>query len=101
MKITKFDRLMKVYSDLATELKSIENELVKAILDSWSKSFKQMDSFLQTKEVQRSQMNSGLEQGLRDLPDLFSDLPQPEKDRALSILMRVVNAALPGFYKKR
>jgi hypothetical protein len=98
MKMTKFDRLMKVYFELSEEFQVLEDEMAKTILNSWATSFKQMDTFLEAKEVRRSQMNSGLEQGLRELPELLSDLPKEERELALSKLYRVMDNNIPDFY---
>jgi hypothetical protein len=98
MKMTKFDKLMKVYLELSEEFQALEGEVAKTILDSWDTSFKQMDTFLEAKEVRKSQMNSGLEQGLRELPELLSDLPKDERELALSKLYQVMDNNIPGFY---
>jgi len=38
-------------------------------LRAWDVSFKQMDNYLLSKQVTKSQVSSGLRQGLKDLPE--------------------------------
>lgn len=43
-------------------------------------------------------MNSGLQQGLKELPDLLSDLPDKEREIALLKLYKVMDKNIPDFY---
>tara|TARA_B100001063_G_C16578650_1_gene459609 strand:+ start:76 stop:462 length:387 start_codon:yes stop_codon:yes gene_type:complete len=96
--MTKFDKLMKVYQELMLEFKELDSDLITNILDSWSTSFAQMEQYLEHKQIRKSQMNSGLQQGLKELPDLLSDLPDKEREIALLKLYKVMNKNIPGFY---
>ncbi len=96
--MTKFDKLMKVYQELMLEFKEIDSELITNILNSWSTSFEQMEQYIQNKQIRKSQMNSGLQQGLKELPDLLSDLPDKEREIALLKLYKVMNKNIPDFY---
>ncbi len=98
MKSTKFDKLMKVYLELSDEFKALEDESVKRMLESWSVSFKQIDGFLESKKVRKSQITSGLDQGLRELPEIISDLPESERELDLLKLHSVIDNNIPGFY---
>ncbi|RJF35782.1 hypothetical protein D4741_12505 [Pseudoalteromonas gelatinilytica] len=96
--MTKFDKLMKVYQELMLEFKELDSDLITNILDSWSTSFSQMEQYLENKQIRKSQMNSGLQQGLKELPDLLSDLPDKEREIALLKLYKVMNKNIPDFY---
>lgn len=95
--MTKFDKLMKVYQELMLEFKELDSDLITNILDSWSTSFSQMEQYLENKQIRKSQMNSGLQQGLKELPDLLSDLPDKERGIALLKLYKVMNKNIPDF----
>ena len=95
--MTKFDKLMKVYQELMLEFKELDSDLITNILDSWSTSFSQMEQYLENKQIRKSQMNSGLQQGLKELPDLLSDLPDKEREIALLKLYKVMNKNIPDF----
>lgn len=96
--MTKFDKLMKVYQELMLEFKEIDSELITNILNSWSTSFEQMEQYIENKQIRKSQMNSGLQQGLKELPDLLSDLPDKELEIALFKLYQVMDNNIPDFY---
>lgn len=89
---------MKVYQELILEFKELDSDLITNILDSWSTSFSQMEQYLENKQIRKSQMNSGLQQGLKELPDLLSDLPDKEREIALLKLYKVMNKNIPDFY---
>lgn len=72
MKKAKFDVLMQGYIELSNQLKSVEHKLIKDLLESWEKLFQQIEEFLTLKEIRKLQMTSGLRQGLKDLPEIFS-----------------------------
>ena len=80
------------------EFKELDSDLITNILDSWSTSFSQMEQYLENKQIRKSQMNSGLQQGLKELPDLLSDLPDKERGIALLKLYKVMNKNIPDFY---
>lgn len=50
--------------------------------------------------VKRSAFVAGLEQGLREIPSLLSELPEVERRLALKTLSRVVESMVPGFFEK-
>ncbi|WP_105257801.1 hypothetical protein [Pseudoalteromonas sp. T1lg88] len=96
--MTKFDKLMKVYQELMVEFEELDSDLITNILNSWSTSFEQMERYLENKQIRKSQMNSGLQQGLKELPDLLSDLPDKEREIALLKLYQVMDNNIPDFY---
>jgi len=71
MKRTQFDILRQCYDELAYELKTVEHDLMRDLLRAWDVSFKQMDNYLLSKQVTKSQVSSGLRQGLKDLPEIL------------------------------
>lgn len=85
MKQTKFDKLMSCYAFLSENLEEIDHKLIQDLRTSWDLSFKQIDDFLDSKQVTKSKMVPGLLQGLRELPELFSDLPKPEQTKAMEV----------------
>jgi len=50
--------------------------------------------------VKRSALVAGLEQGLREIPLLLSDLPEVERRLALKTFRRVVESNTAGFFKR-
>jgi hypothetical protein len=84
MKRTQFDVLRQCYDELASELKTVEHDLIRDLLRAWDVSFKQMDNYLLSKQVTKSQVSSGLRQGLKDLPEIFDDLPESIRETALA-----------------
>lgn len=86
MKETRFDVLAKCYRELADSLRKIDHELVQNLIKSWELSFAQIEAFLVSNQVTKSQVVSGLKEGLKDLFDLFNDLPSPEREVALKVL---------------
>ena len=91
MKQTKFDLLMSCYIVLSEILKEIDHKLIHDLLTSWNLSFEQIDELLASKQVTKSNMVLGLLQGLRELPELFSDIPNPEQARAMEIYTDAVS----------
>ena len=81
--MTKFDRYLKAYFDLSDELKNLDNETIRELVKGWEQSLKQIEDFVTSKKVTKSQMVSGLEQGLREIPEIICDLPSPIKEQAL------------------
>lgn len=95
LRMAKFDKCMKAYLELRDEFKKLENETIQDLVKSWDLSFKQIEGFLTSKKVTKSQMVSGLEQGLREIPELIADLPNPIKEMALSKYNQVVSKTIP------
>lgn len=89
--MSKFDVYMKAYQELKIEFQSLEDERVQMLLEAWEISFTQIEGFLRTKQVTKSQMVSGLKQGLREIPEIISDLPSPSKELALAKYERVMS----------
>ncbi|MEZ8188263.1 hypothetical protein ACED29_20875 [Shewanella sp. 5S214] len=84
MKRTQFDVHRQCYDELASELKTVEHDLIRDLLRAWDVSFKQMDNYLLSKQVTKSQVSSGLRQGLKDLPEILDDLPESIRETALA-----------------
>ena len=88
---------MKAYLELRTEFKCLESETIQELVKSWDVSFKQIEEFITSKKVTKSQMVLGLEQGLREIPDIISDLPSPIKELAELKFNQVVSRIIPEF----
>ena len=88
---------MKTYLELRDEFENFENETIQDLIKGWEQSFKQIDDFLTSKKVTKSQMVSGLEQGLREVPEVLSDLPTPIKIQALSKYNQILSKIIPEF----
>jgi len=86
---------MKAYLELRDGLKGLENQNIQELVKSWDLSFKQLDDFVTSKTITKSQMISGLEQGLREVPKLLADLPSPIRDKAISKYNQVVSKTIP------
>ena len=95
--MSKFDKYMETYLKLTEEFKNLDNVTIQELLKSWEVSFKNIEGFLVSKNVTKSQMVSGLEQGLREIPDIISDTPSPIKELALSKYYQVISKTIPEF----
>jgi len=93
--MTKFDRYLKAYFDLSDELKNLDNETIRELVKGWEQSLKQIEDFVTSKKVTKSQMVSGLEQGLREIPEIICDLPSPIKEQALLMYNQAVLKTIP------
>ena len=100
--ITRFEKLAEVYAQLGSEFRGIGNAKLVELVDTWDKSSSQMHSMLIVNKppVKRSALVAGLEQGLREIPSLLSELPEVERRLALKTFRRVVESSVPGFFEK-
>ena len=86
---------MKAYLELRDEFKCLENKTIQELVKSWELSFEQIEEFLSLKKVTKSQVVSGLEQGLREVPEIIADLPNPIKEQAISKYNQIVSKTIP------
>ncbi len=100
--ITRFEKLTEAYAQLGSEFRDIGNAKLVELVDTWEKSLSQMHSMLIKNKplVKRSAFVAGLEQGLREIPSLLSELPEVERRLALKTLSRVMESMVPGFFEK-
>lgn len=47
----------------------------------------------------RSAIAAGMEQGLRDLPNILATLPEQERRNALNTYRRIMQSSLPNFFE--
>jgi hypothetical protein len=100
MRMTKFDVLKSVNLELIVEFQSLDHEMIQSLVISWSKSLTQLDEFLESERIRKSQMTSGLEQGLRELPEILGDLPTPFCELTTKTFYRLMDLKVPGFFDK-
>ena len=100
--ITRFEKLAEAYAQLGLEFRDIGNVKLVELVDTWDKSLFQMRSMLIVNKppVKRSALVAGLEQGLREIPSLLSELPEVERCLALKTFRRVVESNAPGFFER-
>jgi len=100
--ITRFEKLAEAYAQLGLEFRDIGNVKLVELVDTWNKSLSQMHSMLIVNKppVKRSALVAGLEQGLREIPSLLSELPEVERRLALKTFRRVVESNAPGFFER-
>lgn len=101
-KKTKTAQLVEAYRELALEFRTLGNVRLIELADMWDRALEQLLSVLSQKNppVKRSAVVGGLEQGLRETPSFFATLPEPQKRAALHAYRRVVEANVPGFFKR-
>jgi hypothetical protein len=101
-KKTKFTQLVGAYGQLGFELRTLGIASLTELAATWDEALKQMHAMLSEKSppYSRSVLVGGLEQGLRETPVFFSSLPEAQRHAALKMYRRVIDAHVPGFFKR-
>lgn len=99
---TRFEKLVEVYAQLGEAFRTLGNRKLVELADTWEQSLFQMHSMLiaNNPPVRRSALVVGLEQGLREIPLLLSELPEVERRLALTTFRHVVESSFHGFFEK-
>jgi len=103
MKSKKLEILIKTYEELSEEFGKFNDAQLESIIASWSVSLNQINEWLNDPDcsVKSSQIVSGFEQGLRELPSLLYELPAKIRPQSIRVLYQVVSCHLPEFYEKQ
>jgi hypothetical protein len=102
MKSKKLKVLFDTYEELSQELGKFDNSYLEKLIISWSKSINEVNEWLSDPDctVKSSQITSGFEQGLRELPSLLVDLPVEIRSPVIQVFNQVVSYHLPKFFEK-
>lgn len=97
----KFEAFMNIYEELGTAFQASKISLLIEISATWAKSFEQIRAMLKEEKPRatRSAIAAGMEQGLRDLPNILATLPEQERRNALNTYRRIMQSSLPNFFE--
>ena len=96
---TRYDKLLATYEDLVAEISGVQDPLISGFCSSWESTRKAYEQALQSGAT-KSQIASGMEQGLRELPMLFREAGGKQRAQLLAILHIAVVKNFPEFFSK-
>jgi hypothetical protein len=96
---SRYDKLLATYEDLVAEISGVQDPLVSGFCSSWESTRKGYEQALQSGAT-KSQIASGMEQGLRELPMLFREAADKQSSQLLNILHIAVVKNFPEFFRK-
>lgn len=91
MSTKKYGALIKSYEELSLKLERVDHQIAKDLLASWGQSLSELEEWLKSGQVTKSQVTPGLEQGFRELPEIFSNLPDSHRGMLLQEYKKVVS----------
>jgi len=99
---SEFDQLYAAYTQLINEFRSLKHPKLDELANSLEKSFTQIDEWLAqpTPPVTRSALVTGMEQGLRETPQILADFPAELRELALKAYWKIVEHYVPDFVEK-
>lgn len=97
----KLEVFMNLYEELGTAFQASRIPLLIEISANWAKSFEQIHAMLKEEKPRatRSAIAAGMEQGLRDLPNILDSLSEQERRKVLNTYRRIVQSNLPNFFE--
>ena len=96
---TKYEKLFAVYEDLTTAIADIQEPVVSSLCSSWQASKSAYEQALKA-GIGKSQIASGLEQGLRELPMLLREVENGKRAQVSTILHSSVARNFPEFFRQ-
>jgi hypothetical protein len=96
---TKYEKLFAVYEDLITAIADIRDPVISSLCSSWKSSKSAYEQALKA-GVRKSQIASGLEQGLRELPMLLREVENGKRAQVSKILHSSVARNFPEFFRQ-
>ena len=99
---TKFERLEAIYKSLAAEFTSANEPDLTVLGETYADFLAKIPSLLRGGEESpsRSQLASGMEQGLRDLGLIIRDYPEGPRRSGLAIMRAVIDSHYPDFLEQ-
>lgn len=91
----KLSKLVALYDDLHSELETVEDERALQLCENWNKVRPTYAD--PTGEHPRSELATGMEQGLRETPMLLESLPPAARMRAAKALAAAIATHYPEF----
>lgn len=96
---TKYEKLFAVYEDFTTAIADINDPCILTLCSSW-KAAKNAYRQAEQAGVRKSQLASGMEQGLREMPMLLNELADGKRAQVSKIFHSSVITNLPEFFKQ-
>lgn len=97
--ITRYDKLLATFEDLIAAISDVQEPMIAVLCSSWESTKNGYEQALRS-GVTKSQIASGMEQGLRELPMLFHEVGGEHRSRLLNVLHTAVAKNFPEFFKK-
>lgn len=96
---TKYDRIIAVYEQFIAAIAHIDDPVVKKLCHSWQSAKDKVEQAIAT-GTRSSAIASGLEQGLRELPEFVGAIAIEHRAQVRVILHDVMTAHLPEFFRQ-
>ena len=97
--ITRYDKLLATFEDLIAAISDVQEPMIAVFRSSWESTKNGYEQALRSGAT-KSQIASGMEQGLRELPMLFREVGGDHRSRLLNVLHSAVAKNFPEFFKK-
>ena len=97
--ITRYDKLLATFEDLIAAISDVQEPMIAVLCSSWESTKNGYEQALRSGAT-KSQIASGMEQGLRELPMLFHEVSGEHRARLLNVLHIAVAKNFPEFFKK-
>lgn len=96
---TRYDKLLATYEDLVTAISDVRDPVIVGFCSSWKSTKTGYEQALKSGAT-KSQIASGMEQGLRELPMLFCEVNGEQRAQLLNCLHMAVVTNFPEFFKR-
>lgn len=97
--ITRYDKLLATFKDLIAAISDVQEPMIAVLCSSWESTKYGYEQALRS-GVTKSQIASGMQQGLRELAMLFHEVGGQHRSRLLNVLHTAVAKNFPEFFKK-
>lgn len=97
--ITRYDKLLATFEELIAAISDVQEPMIAALCSSWESTKNGYEQAFRS-GVTQSQIASGMEQGLRELPMLFHEVGGEHRSRLLHVLHTAITKNFPDFFKK-
>jgi hypothetical protein len=98
--MSKFERLMSVLDEFHTQLGDETNDDMTKLRIGWASAKRDYEEALASKSATKSAIAQGLEQGIRELPQILQKLPEPTRSRANLALIESIKRHAPDIQAK-
>jgi hypothetical protein len=99
-KRSKYEQLSAVFERFHEELGKLPDERAAQLCASWEKGKRWYADLLASRQATRSQLAAGLEQGLRETPQILESMPPLYRQVALKALASALEAEYPAFLEQ-
>jgi hypothetical protein len=96
---TKYEKLFAVYEEFTSAVADVNDLVIVALCSSWKSAKNTYEHALES-GVRRSQIASGMEQGLREMPMVLRAVEYGKRAKVLRILHDSVAKDFPEFFRQ-